>query len=59
MTRHDRTGEPSDEPTPRPHDPDCRAGWLGQDLDGRPIPCLQCRPHLARTAHVNDHGANR
>ncbi|WP_213572468.1 hypothetical protein [Rhodococcus sp. USK13] len=37
-----------------PHDPRCRSGWLGEDLDGRPVPCLQCRPHLARTADVND-----
>ena len=30
------------------HDPRCEAGWLGDDELGRPIPCLQCRPHLAR-----------
>ena len=23
--------------------------WLGTDLDGRPIPCLTCRPHLTKT----------
>lgn len=38
----DRYGE---EPTP--HDPRCRDGWLGEDDAGHPIPCLQCRPHLA------------
>lgn len=27
----------------------CLDGWLGEDDEGRPIPCLQCRPHLART----------
>lgn len=31
------------------HDPRCRSGWLGEDLDGRIIPCLRCRPHLIRT----------
>lgn len=30
------------------HDPRCEDGWLGEDERGRPIPCLQCRPHLAR-----------
>ncbi|MCZ4077282.1 hypothetical protein O1W68_04945 [Rhodococcus sp. H36-A4] len=40
----------------RPHDPRCRKGWLGYDLDGRPIPCLQCRPHLRKTADVYDSG---
>jgi hypothetical protein len=33
------TAEPS-------HDPDCREGWLGSDDEGRPRPCLTCRPHL-------------
>lgn len=35
---------------PRTHDPRCRRGWLGEDEDGRPIPCLTCRPHLAEVA---------
>ncbi|REE74384.1 hypothetical protein C8E05_3819 [Rhodococcus wratislaviensis] len=54
--KHDRTGERVDDaPAPKvPHHPDCRSGWLGEDLDGRPVPCLQCRPHLARTADIND-----
>jgi hypothetical protein len=46
----DRTGEPIElaPAAPRPpHDPRCRRGWLGEDLDGRMIPCLQCKPHLA------------
>lgn len=30
------------------HDPYCLDGWLGEDLDGHPIPCLDCRPHLRR-----------
>lgn len=57
---HDRTGERiDDEPTvviltAVAHDSRCRSGWLGEDLDGRPIPCLRCRPHLASTAVVND-----
>lgn len=32
----------------REHDALCRGGWLGDDTDGHPIPCLACRPHLAR-----------
>lgn len=44
---------------PIAHDPRCRSGWLGQDLDGRPIPCLQCRPHLRKTADINDHSLIR
>lgn len=32
---------------PALHDPRCVGGWLGDDPEGRPIPCLQCRPHLA------------
>lgn len=51
----DRTGDQIDAPeAPRWHDPRCRNGWLGDDLDGRPVPCLQCRPHLRQTADVND-----
>lgn len=30
----------------RYHDPACRFGWLGEDREGRPIPCGICRPHL-------------
>ena len=26
----------------------CARGWLGSDPEGRPIPCLTCKPHLAR-----------
>lgn len=58
----DRTGEPvDDEPTTDmnpagAHDPLCRSGWLGEDINGRPIPCLRCRPHLARTP-APSHGA--
>lgn len=25
----------------------CRAGWLGEDADRQPVPCLVCRPWLA------------
>lgn len=28
----------------------CRRGWLGEDSEGRPIPCTRCRPHLAHVA---------
>lgn len=43
---HDRTGDP--DPTDRGpwHDPRCRDGWLGENADGKPIPCYVCRPHL-------------
>lgn len=34
-------------------DPRCGNGcppkWIGHDEQGRPIPCLQCKPHLAKT----------
>ena len=33
--------------SPVPHSVACRGGWLGEDAEGRPIPCLMCRPHLA------------
>ncbi|MGW6655664.1 hypothetical protein [Rhodococcus sp. NPDC055024] len=58
----DRFGEEiDDEPTPAPrsqlaHNPACRNGWLGADLDGRMIPCLTCKPHLRTTVHTNDFG---
>ena len=47
---HDRTGEvvePEDEgpPTPKPHDPRCRKGWINPDAE-HPTPCLVCKPHL-------------
>ena len=49
--RYDRAGEiVEDDSGPelfRVHDPRCRDGWLGEDGDGRLIPCLTCRPHLA------------
>lgn len=38
------------------HNPDCRNGWLGADLDGRMIPCLTCKPHLRTTVRTNDFG---
>jgi hypothetical protein len=46
---HDRFGEQLDNSTEQPHDPRCRRGWLGEDIDGRPVPCIICRPHLFRT----------
>jgi hypothetical protein len=53
MTR-DRYGDEVDstQPIRAPHNTDCRSGWLGEDLDGRMIPCLQCKPHLARRNHL-------
>ena len=43
MTK-DRTGDDVDDDA---HPPRC-PGWLGFDSDYRPIPCLRCKPHLAR-----------
>lgn len=56
---HDRTGERVEDDAltrnhPIAHDPRCRRGWLGEDLDGRPIPCLRCRPHLIRVPSDGD-----
>lgn len=61
---HDRTGERIDESvavmnSATAHDPRCRKGWLGEDSYGRLIPCLRCRPHLRKTADVNDHSLIR
>ncbi len=47
---YDRTGEPVDE-----HPRECRGGWLGTDREGRPVPCLACKPHLVRRSDVNDY----
>lgn len=32
------------------HARECRGGWLGEDPDGRPVPCPTCRPHLLSVA---------
>ncbi|NEW42753.1 hypothetical protein GV794_02100 [Nocardia cyriacigeorgica] len=48
----DRYGEPTERGC---RNPQCRRGWLGNDNDGRPIPCLGCKPHLAQTKTINDH----
>lgn len=46
----DRTGEPLDDTPPPDHDPRCVDGWI--DNDHIPaIPCLTCKPHLARVVH--------
>lgn len=34
----------------RRHDEECRDGWRGEDDEGRPRPCLVCRPWLAHRA---------
>ncbi|MGW4720895.1 hypothetical protein [Nocardia sp. NPDC004260] len=47
----DRYGEPADRPC---RDARCRRGWIGADDEGRPIPCLACKPHLAKTSTTND-----
>lgn len=50
MTRRDRYGEPAPaEPVPTAtvdHDPSCRNGYLGEDDNGHPIPCPDCKPWL-------------
>jgi hypothetical protein len=47
----DRYGDPQ----PRScRDPRCRKGWIGTDDEGRPIPCLACKPHLAKTTTTHD-----
>lgn len=51
--RRDRTGEPiedepDDQPAAEPDRHSCNGGWLGEDDEGRPRPCLICRPNLAR-----------
>ncbi|WP_228002170.1 hypothetical protein [Nocardia australiensis] len=48
----DRYGEPADRGC---RDPRCRRGFLGEDTEGRPIPCLACKPHLAVTTTANDY----
>ncbi len=53
--RRDRYGELVDDDDDRPaegtappaHDSRCRLGWLPDTDDGRVVPCLTCRPHLA------------
>lgn len=53
----DRTGaprEPEDDSAPW-HDPRCRNRWLGEDDEGRPIPCPVCKPHTAgRRAEIDE-----
>lgn len=49
----DRYGDT--EPPPPHH---CGNGWIGETPDGRPIPCLICKPHLARRGEIHD-SANR
>ena len=42
--RPERFGEPQPQPC---RNPKCHRGWLGTDEEGRPIPCADCKPHLA------------
>lgn len=46
--RRDRDGDMIPDLPPQPEH-QCRRGWLGHDNEGRPIPCLTCKPHLIRT----------
>lgn len=41
----DRYGERTE---PSCRNPNCRNGWLGEDEEGRPIPCLDHKPHLIK-----------
>jgi len=54
-TRDGDLTNPTDTPTTR-HDPRCdgtgRIDGAGHDAQGRPRPCLACRPHLTRTQGV-------
>lgn len=31
----------------------CVGGWLREDAEGRPVPCLRCKPHLV-VSHLPD-----
>lgn len=44
MSRLDRYGNAPDD---QPDEHDCDNGWLGEDANGHPRPCLHCRPNLA------------
>lgn len=44
--RYDRYGDTVELEEPAPLVHVCDAGWCGEDADGRPVPCLVCRPHL-------------
>ena len=55
--KRDRTGEPIDEQPESFHDPRCQSGWLGEDPEGHPKPCLRCRPHLAKPSKRTGTGA--
>ncbi|MBX9147751.1 hypothetical protein [Rhodococcus qingshengii] len=48
----ERTDTASTEPLPH----ECDNGWLGEDEQGRPRPCLRCRPNLANPTTVYDFG---
>jgi hypothetical protein len=52
----DRYGDPQ----PRTcRNPNCRKGWLGEDDEGRPIPCLECKDHLLRGTSTTHDFAER
>ncbi len=46
--RLDRYGEPIDPEAVDEQPHRCRRGWIDRDAD-HPVPCLVCKPHLART----------
>lgn len=50
----DRTGDDLDDGVRDGNRHTCSNGWLGTDLDDRPVPCLLCRPHLKSTSVVHD-----
>lgn len=58
--RRDRDGSELEELDDEQHvEHTCDGGWLGYDRDGRPFPCLECRPHLRRTGSARPRWAVR
>lgn len=52
MRRYDRYGDPIEPEHIPPHEARCKNGWLGEDAEGRPIPCTRCRPHLTKRVTI-------
>lgn len=44
--------QPVDDEPPESHHPRRRKGWIDRDGDP-PVPCLQCKPHLAPGRRVH------
>ncbi len=50
--RRDRDGDLVPDVAPAHH---CESGWRGHDPEGRPIPCLTCKPHLTHRRPTRAH----